>query len=509
MRWGAVWAAAMFVAVALFGIAPADAAICPSASTHGQATVANEPAGTCDNTLSTPTDNVSLFVQIFSDGSYQGSCVGTNPTPNTPCARVVGSTSIAGGAGSSFVPQSVVVPASATCTPQLQTNAPGAGLGSVGVTIADGDVCTLSAGATANGITVSIRGTLTRSGSSLTFSAGLSTSGQFHDNAARAFLARRLDQLAAGGPDSTDLINRLEGTDGNGTGDAISFAFAPDLNSGELSTSLNRIRAAFGSRDDGAAPTTDVWLQGHITRYADNVATGDRNGTFGMVHAGIDHRLGAGALVGAMVSIDAARETSASLTSDISGLGWMAGPYFVARLAPNLHIDGRAAWGQSKNDITVAGDPGTFTTTRWLARLNATGSLDAGPWRLSPQAGVIYVEEAQAAYTTTGGTSVAAQRLSLGRAHFGPTLGYRVVAGDVTLEPQIGVTGLWDFASVGALTLDGVTAASSTLRARITTAVNVANARGASLRLEGSYDGLGAATFSAWALSGRASIPLH
>jgi len=169
----------------------------------------------------------------------------------------------------------------------------------------------------------------------------------------------------------------------------------------------------------------------------------------------------------------------------------MAGTYASVKLAPHLYFDIRAAWGQSSNDMTVDDDPGSFDTDRWLVKADLTGAFDHGPLHIGPTVGVSYIEERQKAYTTEGGTEVPERKAYLGRVHFGPSVAYRYEGSDGTVvEPHAAFLGIWDFASTGTLTLDGVTAASMELSATLKAGVRARVAAGTSLGVEISYHGL-------------------
>jgi hypothetical protein len=343
---------------------------------------------------------------------------------------------------------------------------------------------------------------------------------------ALAFLARRLDRILASDPDRSRFIRRLNGM-ANGGGGPLSFSASPDLGSATFSTSLNRVAAAFAplggefpsqalaydspaGPSENAAHLTDIWIEGSYSHYSDDLAGGGRDGDFGIIHFGMDHLLTENVLIGGLVSVDIMSESSSSLASDIEGLGWMAGPYAAIRLAPGVYLDLRAAWGQSDNDITVAGDSGNFDTDRWLARANLTGTWRSGPWRFTPTVGVAYIEEQQDAYTTSGGTAVPAQDIALGRLSFGPEIAYQYLCTNgFIVEPQILLTGNWDFERAEDITLGGVTGSPSEWHATFAAGVMIQAPTGHALRLEANYGGIGAGDFEAFGARAWFNAPLN
>jgi outer membrane autotransporter protein len=188
----------------------------------------------------------------------------------------------------------------------------------------------------------------------------------------------------------------------------------------------------------------------------------------------------------------------------------MVGPYAAIRLVHGVYLDLRAAWGQSDNGITVAGDSGTFDTDRWLARANLTGTWRSGPWRFTPTVGVAYIEEQQDAYTTSGGTAVPAQDIALGRLSFGPEIAYQYLCTNgFIVEPQILLTGNWDFERAEDITLGGVTGSPSEWHATFAAGVMIQAPTGHALRFEASYGGIGAGDFEAFGARAWFNAPLN
>ncbi len=143
----------------------------------------------------------------------------------------------------------------------------------------------------------------------------------------------------------------------------------------------------------------DIWIEGHVAKYNDGIGGINRDGDFKILYVGADYVLAPGILVGALVQVDDTDEdiSDPTLSGDIEGTGWMAGPYIGIRVADNVFFDARAAWGQSDNDILLTDIAGTrsgsFDTDRWLASASLTGSEYFGAWRLSPQIAIAYGNE--------------------------------------------------------------------------------------------------------------------
>ena len=150
------------------------------------------------------------------------------------------------------------------------------------------------------------------------------------------------------------------------------------------------------------------------------VARAAFDGDLGILYLGADYLVSPDFLVGILGQLDWASETSSFLGEDISGNGWMAGPYVSARLQENVFFDARAAWGRSTNELSIAGIVAndTFETSRWLLRGNLTGNQQYGRWRVTPSVAVVYFEEEQDSYMSGTGVLIPSQTVALGRASF-------------------------------------------------------------------------------------------
>ncbi len=254
-------------------------------------------------------------------------------------------------------------------------------------------------------------------------------------------------------------------------------------------------------------PSFDVWAQGTYSHANES----SRNSDIGLLHVGADYLVTLSLLVGVLAQVDVTNEKDSSVGSSVDGAGWMAGPYIVARLHENVLFDARVAWGQSFNDISPLGTyRDSFNTERWLAKAQLTGDFRAGNWTFAPHAGVIYFEDAQEGYTDSLGVAIPGQTATLGRVTFGPKVGYRVSGeGRSSIEPFLGVEGIWDFDV--AKTVDpttGIVASSDDLRARVEAGVT-AVFKHWSISGEGFYDGIGANNLEAYGGKARATIPFN
>lgn len=224
---------------------------------------------------------------------------------------------------------------------------------------------------------------------------------------------------------------------------------------------------------------------------------------------GTDVLLARNILVGALVQFDWMRDSSDALNGEVDGRGWMVGPYIGIQLDPTWQFDARAAWGQSNNDITIAGGSGSFDTDRWLARGSLRGNWHDGPWRFTSVSELAYIAEQQKQFTESGGATIASQDVSLGRFTFGPEIAYRFVTGRTSfIEPQLALQGLCNFDREEGIVLDGLVGSPDAVTGRVEGGVMFGFQDGITFRATGAYEGIGSDDFSAWSLRVWGSVPL-
>jgi outer membrane autotransporter protein len=252
----------------------------------------------------------------------------------------------------------------------------------------------------------------------------------------------------------------------------------------------------------------DVWVRGQWAHVDDETRESD----IGLLYVGADYLINPDFLVGFLAQFDWMDQKDTTEDIAVDGVGWMAGPYVVARLHQNLLFDGRVAWGQSDNDVNPLGlYTDDFDTDRWLAKAQLTGDFRRGDWRFSPFVRAIYFEEHQKAYTDSLGTPIPSQTVSLGRVTFGPEVSYVFRTDTMEVEPRIGIQGIWDFDKAEIVDLSSGLAAGSSadLRARIEGGLAFRLANGASLTADAFYDGVGVDDLDMYGGSVKVRVPLN
>ncbi len=327
----------------------------------------------------------------------------------------------------------------------------------------------------------------------------------------RNFLLRRAEQLL-GDTSRPRLIERQRrvasgslkdtfGVDGGGSLKDGNVSYRTSLRStmgdqtAAKAAAFDLNPAAYGiTTQDGHRPGFDFWTEGRLSYFKSD---GDVSGRFGVVRLGADYLVASSFLVGVLAQYDYLSEETDSY--EISGQGFMVGPYAEVELTKGLYFDVKALWGKSNNEIspfrTYADE---FGTTRWLAAARLTGSWRHGKWHFSPRAEVAYFSETSESYTDGTGGRIGGQTVNLGRVKVGPEISYRyITVAGTRVEPRVAVTGLWAFGQGKAQGLDP--AFSSTHSERTADAFQlqfnggllIESVDGARIDVEGNYTGLG------------------
>ncbi|MEZ5797765.1 MAG: autotransporter domain-containing protein [Paracoccaceae bacterium] len=154
------------------------------------------------------------------------------------------------------------------------------------------------------------------------------------------------------------------------------------------------------------------WSEGTATYYNDAVgALAKRDGEFSIIYMGVDYLVADKLAIGVMAEVDRATETIPGY-SEVSGTGWMIGPYATGEISPGVYASLRAAWGKSDNSAFVdalgtgAGFAGDFDTERMLVLGSVRGEMDLGDMRMFPVAELAYYRETQDDYSVSDGTSL-------------------------------------------------------------------------------------------------------
>jgi len=251
-----------------------------------------------------------------------------------------------------------------------------------------------------------------------------------------------------------------------------------------------------------------LWFRGASAVVDQEKSGGAYSGTELSLGGGADYRFGKDKLTGLAVAyergnIDNTVFDNGGLTSE----GATLAPYFGWRPMPALTLDGSVGVGSF--EYNALRDDGTigaqFDALRAFGSLNGTGAFRFGALRLSPTAGVLYLNEQQDGYTDSSGVSVSDQTVSLGRLSSGMEIGYTLGPQYIGfgLEPYTRFAGEWDFMQPDAAALtSGETLQYSPYGANLAGGLNLFNGDGLTGKFEGSLDSIGRADYENFTVQG-------
>jgi large repetitive protein len=120
-----------------------------------------------------------------------------------------------------------------------------------------------------------------------------------------------------------------------------------------------------------------------------------------MVSVGADYMLSEKALLGLSFHYDRMTDPSDE-DAELTGNGWLAGPYASLELGRGVFLDASVLYGGSSNDIDTAFWDGTFDTTRFMIDTALKGEWQLGDEIiLSPKARFVYLSEQVETYSIT------------------------------------------------------------------------------------------------------------
>lgn len=228
----------------------------------------------------------------------------------------------------------------------------------------------------------------------------------------------------------------------------------------------------------------------------------------GLATLGLEYLVADNFLAGVKATIDYTYfdvSGASEANSEISGIGWFAGPYISAELVHNIFLDAFVGYGTSWNDYSGNyegfGLSGEFGTQRLLGNATLTGEFDQGIWTLLPSVGVAYGKEWSDSFDVSNGelgpTNIDGQDAEIGRligrfeAVYHTMQGY----GDV-LDLFVAPTASYDFVRTDGAEVEDILGSSS-FRAGIEGGVRYSSGSVNAGALIG-YDGIGVENWNAY-----------
>lgn len=294
----------------------------------------------------------------------------------------------------------------------------------------------------------------------LTSALGLSNTGTvtFNLNYAAGQVASEIDQLVHGFVQSRqDMISStieipglLERRRMSQETDRVTARLMPSDQGLTLgfSTSLAQVEAA-GETSNGRSPgygsPFNIWIDGAFLAHRGKDEGDARWGSFAMINIGADYLLSDKALVGISIHYDRMTDP-ADADAELTGNGWLAGPYASFEIGKNVFWNSSLLYGGSANDIDTELWNGTFDTTRWMVYTSVEGqwTIDEDTI-LTPKLRAVYFSETVEDYAIADGAGSTIDIDGFDEEQFRLSLGLEI-ARSFTLEsgskltPKLGLT---------------------------------------------------------------------
>jgi hypothetical protein len=265
------------------------------------------------------------------------------------------------------------------------------------------------------------------------------------DNLVHGFVQSRQNMIA----NTIEVPGLLQRRQMQKATDPITALVSPSEQGMKLgfSTSLSQMRAARGDDDAGSAPF-NVWIGGAFLIHDDKSKKDSTSkwGSFAMVNMGVDYLLSEKALVGVSFHYDRMTDPT-DQDAELTGNGWLAGPYASLELGKGVFWNGSLRYGGSSNTINTQFWDGDFKTTRWMADTSIEGqwNLDEAT-TISPKLRALYFSEKVDDYTVKNSSGDAISIDGFNEDQFRVSLGVEIarsfaMENGTKLTPKLGLTG--------------------------------------------------------------------
>ncbi len=146
-------------------------------------------------------------------------------------------------------------------------------------------------------------------------------------------------------------------------------------------------------------------------------------------------------IVGGMIQLDLADDDALNIT----GKGWLSGPYFVHKLnEQNVYFEGRLLYGQTENEISPSNAyTDSFDSDRYLAQFRITGEYGYQTATIMPLLDFTYTEDTQQAYTDSLRRLIEEQSVDLTQMTFGIDFKLPIAMQRGSLDFTSGLSGIY------------------------------------------------------------------
>jgi|GEM_PF-6173328 len=215
-----------------------------------------------------------------------------------------------------------------------------------------------------------------------------------------------------------------------------------------FSTSLAQMEAASNKADGqnniNLSPF-NVWIDGTFLLH-NRDQNGNKWGNFAMVSAGVDYMLSDSALFGMSFHFDRMTDPT-DQDAELTGNGWLAGPYASLEIGTGVFWDTSLLYGGSANDIDTRFWDGSFDTKRLLFDTAVKGKWDIDDVTvLKPKLRLVYFSETIEDYSVKNNVGDQIELGGFTTEQFRVSLGAEIarkftLENETKITPTLGFTG--------------------------------------------------------------------
>ena len=204
-------------------------------------------------------------------------------------------------------------------------------------------------------------------------------------------------------------------------------------------------------------------------------------------------------LLGAMIQADYAK--SKTDEDSVSGAGWLAGPYTVAKHPDHpLYFEARLLYGQSENDVSPLGTfTDSFDSERFLGQAKVTGSLDYDTVKVLPYTDITYTEDRQKSYTDSVGNIISSQTVELTQIKSGVDVQKFIDIASGMLVLSCGFEAI--YSETGGSAPSTITPEYENTRGRLDLGVDYLSDQNSILKASTFYDGIGSPDYEGYGVN--------
>jgi hypothetical protein len=140
------------------------------------------------------------------------------------------------------------------------------------------------------------------------------------------------------------------------------------------------------------APKFDLWAQGRRESFSED---GAKRGNALTTTVGADYRWHSKLLIGGLMQIDDSHQTILAAPDASDGTAYLAGPYVVYRLTPNVVFDAKATLGTAHDSAAAGPADVHLATNRMLSEARLIGQWGWNAWQLSQSGAITYLDDAR------------------------------------------------------------------------------------------------------------------